>query len=639
MKVGYERIVRNAQHLKKASDRFPNLLSRQERSFLVNALLKGAIGEREAYFLRKLIGLKWKEVKEWPVQWSMLPELTVPDSTLQRLPPSIYYHRGFYIIKVRGEAHLVKHIKEKIPNRYYEKEGQFWKAPATSWQQVLAFQRAHNYAIEPDALARMGEAHRESKATESATDPYSGKLKKNLYSYQVDGVTFMVKNRYVLNGDEMGTGKTIQAIASVVNASSRQWPCLVLCPASMKLTWQSEWAAWTDRRVVIAEKGMSVASLGMVDVLIMNYEVAHSFAGMDPKHRVNMEGHFKSVILDEAHRAKNPKSRTYQACEKLVDGSNYTFLLSGTPLLNKASELIPLLNLINRMGMFGGEHQFRSRYCTGKMAKARLPELKNKLLKSTMIRRLKRDVLTELEPKTRQVCPVPLSGAKQKEYALCRDDFEGYLRGRGLDEETLKNSLDNEDIVKLHHLKRISGEGKVEAAADFIRTITDAGEKVLVFAHHKTVIGALEKCFPKADKIVGGLKPEEKQRAMVKFQEDPSVKVILLGIEAAGVGLTLTAAKRVVFTEFPWTPGACDQAEDRAHRKGQAETVSAYYLAGAGTVDDTILKVIARKREIFDAAIGDEEKEFRAAESMKNIVAEVAAELKKSKHSALKPQK
>jgi SWI/SNF-related matrix-associated actin-dependent regulator 1 of chromatin subfamily A len=193
---------------------------------------------------------------------------------------------------------------------------------------------------------------------------------------------------------------------------------------------------------------------------------------------------------------------------------------------------------------------------------------------------------------------------------FCRDRFTEYIvTQKDYTFEKANNVSMVEHLVKISFLKKISALGKVTAAIDFANEIVEQGLKIVVFAHHKEVIDQLMTGLAPNGvvKIDGGTRSEARNAAVQAFQHDPKTMAIVLSLNAASEGLTLTVASTMLFVEYPWTPGQFDQAEARCHRIGQsAQSVNIYNAVGKNTVDYHILNIIAEKRDVFNAAIGSD---------------------------------
>ena len=162
----------------------------------------------------------------------------------------------------------------------------------------------------------------------------------------------------------------------------------------------------------------------------------------------------------------------------------------------------------------------------------------------------------------------------------------------------IRRKMRMEALVKFMTLRSLATRGKISQAVDFIRTFLDSGKKLIVFCSLHEIVDELQKVFPRAVTVTGRDSAVNKQASVDAFQNNPNVQLIICSIKAAGVGLTLTAASDVAFIELAWTYADCCQCEDRAHRIGQKDNVTCYYLLGRGTIDHTIYSLIHRKKSI-----------------------------------------
>ena len=183
--------------------------------------------------------------------------------------------------------------------------------------------------------------------------------------------------------------------------------------------------------------------------------------------------------------------------------------------------------------------------------------------------------------------------------------------------------LGAEQLVLIEKAKQAAAQGKMKSAIEWVQNFVDGDKKLIVFATHKFVVDALMDEFGDvAVKITGDVSTADRQVAVDKFQNDDGIKLFVGNIKAAGVGLTLTAASDVLFLEFAWTPGDMEQAEDRAHRIGQANSVTAWYMVSESTIDETIVDLLEDKRTVIDQAI-----DGRKGELSFSIAKEVAARI------------
>ena len=305
---------------------------------------------------------------------------------------------------------------------------------------------------------------------------------------------------------------------------------------------------------------------------------------------------FRSVIIDESHRVKDAATQQAKFAKGLCAGKEYVILLSGTPVVNRPADLVSQLSMMDRLKDFGGRGQFLQDYAQGEEGASNLDELGRRLRATCLLRREKEKVLTQLPAKTRVDLYVDISN--RDEYDTAQQDLAQYLREYRLcTEPEIRRKMRMEALVRFMALRGIAARGKVAQAVDFIRVFLDSGQPLVVFCSLHDIVDELRKAFPRAVTVTGRDTAQMKQAAVDSFQQGKS-KLIICSIKAAGVGLTLTAASRVAFIEFPWTYADCQQCEDRCHRIGQRDNVTCYYLIGRGTIDSRLYQIIHDKRAI-----------------------------------------
>lgn len=444
-------------------------------------------------------------------------------------------------------------------------------------------------------------------------------LKHNLrvepYEYQREGILFGLERHRLLIGDEPGLGKTLQSIGIVDTASA--YPCLVICPSSLKINWQREFEKFTDKKAVVLDNATRTSwpyllGMGMFHVAIVNYESLKKFFVWDIKggktftlkdvvfnRDINI---FKSVIMDESHRLKDPTAQQTMFTRGIVEGKEWRILLSGTPVVNHAQDLVAQLAIMGRLlSDFGGRGKFLADYGENE----NLSELSDKLYDTCMIRREKAKVLTQLPDKTRTDLYVEISN--RDEYDLAAADLAAYLREyTKCTDRDIRRKMRMEALVKFMTLRSLASKGKVKQATDFIRNFLANGKPLIVFCSLKEIVKALQKQFPDAVRVTGDDSLAEKQAAVDAFQSGEA-QLIICSIKAAGVGLTLTASSNVAFVEFPWTYADCCQCEDRAHRIGQKNNVTCYYLIGRSTIDPVLYNIIHKKRSIANQIMASDD--------------------------------
>jgi SNF2 family DNA or RNA helicase len=219
------------------------------------------------------------------------------------------------------------------------------------------------------------------------------------------------------------------------------------------------------------------------------------------------------------------------------------------------------------------------------------------------VRRVKADVLPQL-PAKRQVT-IPVSLANETEYRIAERNLVEWLRSQPLDLRTIRTqvaaALRNERLVQLNKLRQLAGRGKLEASIAWLEDFIASGEPLVVFAEHIELQHALVERFPDAVHILGNDNATARDQAVTAFQRPDGPQVIVCSLRAAGQGLTLTRASNVAFLELDWTPARLAQAEDRCHRIGQENAVTAWYLLAPDTIDETMADLLAHKRGVIGA--------------------------------------
>ncbi len=467
--------------------------------------------------------------------------------------------------------------------------------------------------VEEDALAQLQDIREQharaaglvelSSATDAplALPALGGELKP----FQRAGVSYLLSQRRAFLADEQGLGKTIEALATLEAAGA--FPAIVVCPASLKLNWLREIARWLPARSAQAVAGNGRGeAIGAADITVVNYDIVAArlteLQALAPA----------ALVLDESHYCKNAAAKRTRAVQRLaaeVPRDGIVLALTGTPVVNRPAELISQLRILGRLEEFGSGAKFGERF-RGTDAHLRLHW---HLRARCFVRRLKVDVLPQLPAKARAVVPVELDN--ETEYRLAERDLVAWLRSQPLDlrelDARVAAALRAERLVRLNALKVLAARGKLHAALTWIHDFCSSGERLVVFAHHREIQRAVLDHFPAALHILGGDSHGARDQAVQAFQA-PDAKanqLIVCSIEAAGHGLTLTRSSNVVFLELDWTPAKHDQAEDRCHRIGQQDSVNAYYLLAAGTVDETIATLLERKRAIIGAVTDGREED------------------------------
>jgi SNF2 family DNA or RNA helicase len=517
-----------------------------------------------------------------------------------------------------------QHFPAKAAGLRFDPAGKLWWTTDPLKAAVLREAAdAETLATIERAVAAANESIAASRATDAEIEiPVPEGL--SYLPYQRAGIAYAMHRQGSLIGDEMGLGKTIQAIGvynCILAESEEPAPCLIVCPASLRVNWMREMRKWAVKPVTVGYVDGSSWPTGC-DVVIINYDVL-------ARHRARIDGiAWKLLIVDECHYVKNPKAkRTQHLLGSRKRGqepiepvrADRRVFLTGTPIANRPVELWPIVHSL-APSQFSNWTAYVKRYCDAEWTgygwdvrgASNLEELQQKLRASIMVRRLKADVLTELPPKRRQIVELPADAAAsavQAEIAAF-DRMEERLAEFRIAVELAKASDDPADYTRaVERLREAQGMAfeelsrarhdvavaKLPYVIEHLHENTDG--KVIVFAHHKDIVRQLMAELPGAVCITGDTPMLDRQAAVDRFQTDPACRFFIGTIGAAGVGLTLTASSHVVFAELDWVPGNLSQAEDRAHRIGQVNSVLVQHLVLNGSLDARMAKVLVEKQE------------------------------------------
>lgn len=422
-----------------------------------------------------------------------------------------------------------------------------------------------------------------------------------LYPFQYTGVRYAeISNGRCLIGDDMGIGKTIQALAYVA-LHPEHHPVLVVAPANVKFNWLKEAEKWVGSTYTSAVIRKGKDPMPNTDIVIINYDIVNK-----QKDALLAKG-FKTIICDESHYLKNYKAARTKATIEIAQECDSVLFLSGTAMSNRPIELWTTLMTLRPNEWAGRWKDYTRRYCDAhhdgwgwKVDGSSNEEELNAKLRDLMIRRLKKEVMAELPDKIRQTHYVEPTDSEWKKYVNTQNAFMISLTG---DNEGAKGS---DVLVALTKLRHMCGLMKTRATVEYVNQyLMNNDRPIIVFTHHKDVLEQIHEAMLNQDRalrvglITGSVKSEQRQVVVEQFQGG-HLDVLLATTPAAKEGLTLTAADTVVFVEREWSPSHEEQAEDRVNRIGQdAETVWAVYLTVSGSIDEKFNNVIEEKRQVI----------------------------------------
>jgi hypothetical protein len=534
-----------------------------------------------------------------------------------------------FLLIAPWDADLVEAFRQLPDRRWHSEEnpyaGRYKKvnsAPLERCLEVEAFAAQHGFTVSEQARqvieeqrgaaeveqAKVTQLIEASQAHDADIDLPDTPDGLELRPFQRAGIQYALDRRRTFIADEMGLGKTVEALMTA--ETDEAFPMLVICPKSVVPSWRREATKWLPRRSVQVLDAQARAQEG-IDITIVHYDVLMKRAEV-------LNSGYRALVLDESHFVKNRKAQRTEAVKTIaenLEGDDPIILcLSGTPLVNRPAELITQLTIMNRLKDLGGFRKFWHRYCGGDQRGAQhLNELNVQLRANCMVRRLKKDVLTELPPRT--FAEVETAIDNRAEYRRAEEAFLTWVAETGGDVAAASRA---ETLVKLTKLRGLAAQGKLESALRWIEEFLESDGKLIVFAHHKPILDALvERLQPFNPVTVLEENTTAQREANIdRFQEDEDVRVIVCSLKTGGMGITLTAASNVAFLELGWTPADMVQAVDRAHRIGQRDAVTGWQIVAPDTIDDFMAEILEEKRLIMEQVLDGRAAEAGLDESM-----------------------
>lgn len=509
---------------------------------------------------------------------------------------------------------------KSIPHRVWSPMFRCWSIPGDPETLNLAKEIGFTFESVPTATAI-----RPYQPPEPLVDPkakllddmakielVSSKVVSGLREYQLDFLRFMLLRggRGGL-GDDMGTGKTIQALAWAIYASA--YPCLIVVPATVKIQWLRQWLKWIPaesgvRNSIEILDGRTPRLLDKTHSYIINWDILADWTGALANNKQFItcgplaQVPFKLLVGDEIQAIGNPtskRSKAFRALGRIIPG----FIgMSGTPVRSRPAQFWPLLNMLDAR-QFGNNFYFLNRYCEPKgtgfgmsyNGATHIQEL-HALITPLILRRMKSEVLKDLPPLSVDVVPMNVDESAMKQYQRdATDVFTG--------EMTKQERRD-----RVAGLLRTAYTLKEESSIQWIKDWLDNGSnKLVVYCWYRDVVDlvmdSLKSYHPV--QINGGITGKHRDDKVQQFVGNSNCRVMVANIQAGGVGLDGLQAvcSDCVFLEFSYTPTDHAQAVDRFHRSGQIDSVNAYYLVAPGTVDEDAIDVLDSRRKMIDSVL------------------------------------
>ena len=620
--------------------------------------------DHDRYCAYRMIRKYRKQLTGFGIDYDALPKPVGHDRHPIQADRSIIRQNSHLEIRFEYDAEVVRLCRD-IPGRRFEgfdTDDKHWECPAGYMQVVslMPLVMDHRFEVDDDFFDWASDlALREGKAVEASrakdADIEVTGLGGVLRPYQKAGVVYALDHPKTFIADGMRLGKTCEAIATI--QAAKAYPALVICPATNVLSpWMQELRKWLPGKRICA-LGIDYADY-TADVFVVNYEKlakweeesdSNTLFAARGRKKVKrgdkklvlapilrpLLGKIKGLIADESHYIKEPKSQRSRMVKLLAERCDRVLLLTGTPVINRPSELIHPLQVLGLLDtVFGGYQAFRSTFCDPieygytwdkKHQDNILGSLNLKLRGSCYIRRTKEEVVKELPPKQRTTVPMEIDNRREYESAE-RDvisfvarkavEDESFVRGlQGLDIEKQKElrserykdaevrAKQAEALVRIEALKKLTVKGMMKGIVAWVEDfLADSNEKLVLFAYHIDIQNELAKHFPGCAQISGEDSQSEREKQRVRFQTDPNCRLCVSSLKVGTLGIELSAASTTATCELLWSPADHDQAEERVWLADKKNPIMAYYLIGSKTIQVDIAELIERKREIVKAS-------------------------------------
>lgn len=439
-------------------------------------------------------------------------------------------------------------------------------------------------------------------------------LKAELRPYQILGFRWFKNLSYLGFGgvlaDEMGLGKTVQTIAFLLSEKNKK--SLIVAPTSLIYNWKNEFKKFAPSMKICIlhgdkdERQEILNDVKEYDVILTTYGTLKNDEEKYEKIK------FDYCILDEGQNIKNPLAQSTKSVKNIK--AENKFILTGTPIENNLIELWSIFDFI-MPGYLDNVHNFKNRFMNKENTAIEL----QKYIKPFMLRRLKKDVITELPEKIEKNYYVELTKDQKKVYA-------SYVEG--IKEKMENNEFSDDKITIFSYLTKLrqlcldpsvvldnykGKSGKIEEAVSLIKDNICDNHKILLFSQFTSVLKNISKCLS-ANKIEhfyldGSTSAGKRLELVEEFNNNDEIKVFLISLKAGGTGLNLTSADIVIHFDPWWNPAVEDQATDRAHRIGQKNVVQVFKLISEGTVEDKILNLQEKKKQLIKDVLDSDYKQ------------------------------
>lgn len=506
----------------------------------------------------------------------------------------------FHVL-IKPSNRAIAMVLSRIPQSFYNLKTNEWQFGTEFYEKVsleLSKSKVKFESIPPGTLMMVRRTILDKDISSLRHGIYG-----TLHKFQREAVQFAInRNGRVLLADDMGLGKTVQALA-IAKYYYSDFPLLIIAPSSLLCTWYAALQQFLDESPQIIRSRDDISA----PISIISYTQAASFS--DELRNLNAG----VIICDECHYLKSATSKRTKNLLPLLQSATRLIMISGTPALSRPLELYPIFMALDKR-LFPHFTVYGSRYCNGRKIGhfydyrgcSNANELSLALEHAFMIRRVKSEVSIELPKKFRRQVYLNCEKIQLNEsiFSLIGDVIN---RTESQIENEITNNLSANSSVEQTILVEFSNavKTKIGPVLEYLSGILEKGTKTVIFAHHQEMLNGIEEyCKIQDYKYVrvDGTTPSAKRHAFVeRFQNEEDTKIALLSITACSAGITLTAAKLLIFAELYWNPGTLLQAEDRIHRIGQKSDVDIHYLLGTGTVDEYVWPHILKKLNVLES--------------------------------------
>jgi SWI/SNF-related matrix-associated actin-dependent regulator 1 of chromatin subfamily A len=464
------------------------------------------------------------------------------------------------------------------------------------WGKVLSGETIHDFWLPKGALLK-------THKTEKVEIDYSKYDHRPPLTHQKEAIEKLAGSKRFILADDMGLGKTTSTIIAALETGAKK--ILIICPASLKINWQREIENYTDRSVYIAEgKHFSTEH----DFVIVNYDILKNFYDLkDKENSLITKSNFDLIIIDEAHYIQNGQAQRTKLVNSFVKNVDKLWLLTGTPMTSRPMNYYNLLFLIESP-VAQNWMAYAIRYCQGYQFKAgnrkiwntsgasNLEELRDRTSRQ-VLRRLKTEVL-DLPDKI--ISPIYLR-LKSKLYEGLMGEYYDWYKNKKEESSSL-----TVQFSKLMKVRQVIAEEKINDTIELAQNIIDQDKKVIIFTNFTNTLQKIHSHFGKQSVYLDGSCTKlQRQYAVDQFQENDKIKVFVGNLKAAAVGITLTAGEAVIMNDLSFVPSDHDQAQDRAYRYGQKNSVSVYYPVFENSIEGIIYDMLSKKKNIIDTVMGD----------------------------------